>query len=68
MEELTIRITLTNAKGWKETKSLSFNRYVESMEDDVDLVEQYIHTLKDEYENYKNNSETNKKFTKEWRP
>lgn len=68
MEELTIRITLTNAKGWKETKLLSFNRYQESMEDDVDLVKQYIHTLKNEYEKYKNNSETNKKFTKEWRP
>jgi hypothetical protein len=65
MEELTLRITLTNGKGWKETKSLSLIRYNESKENNIDLVDNIIKELTNQYNDVK---EYKKEIIENWRP
>jgi hypothetical protein len=65
MEELTLRITLTNGKGWKETKSLSLTRYNENKENNIDLVDNIIKELTNQYDNVK---DYKKELIENWRP
>jgi hypothetical protein len=65
MEELILRITLTNGKGWKETKSLSLTRYNENKENNIDLVDNIIKELTNQYDNVK---DYKKELIENWRP
>ena len=65
MEELTLRITLTNGKGWKETKSLSLTRYNENKENNIDLVDNIIKELTNQYNDVK---DYKKELIENWRP
>ena len=67
MENLKIRITLTNTKGWKETQVVSYERYLSEKENGENVVDKVIQRMTEDYENMKQNTINNNKDIK-WRP
>ena len=45
MESLKLRVTLTNTKGWKETKDVHLNHYLSQKEEGVDVLEKIVEQL-----------------------
>ena len=67
MENLKIRITLTNTKGWKETQVVSYEHYLSDKENGENIVDNAIQRMTEDYENMKHNTINNNKDIK-WRP
>lgn len=67
MDALKIRVTLTNTKGWKETRSISLANYLSQKEKGSDAVDTIIQDLIKEYQDMGNKTEDKDKDIS-WRP
>ena len=68
MESLKSRVTLTNTKGWKETKDVHLNHYLSQKEEGVDVLEKIVEQLVEDYEKMGKNMNENKIENQKWRP
>ena len=68
MESLKLRVTLTNTKGWKETKDIHLNHYLSQKEEGVDVLEKIVEQLVEDYEKMGKNMNQNKIEYIKWRP
>jgi len=68
MESLKLRVTLTNTKGWKETKDVHLNHYLSQKEEGVNLLEKIVEQLVEDYEKMGKNMNQNKIENLKWRP
>ena len=50
MESLKLRVTLTNTKGWKETKDVNLSNYLSQKENGNDVLDEIVKQLMDDYE------------------
>jgi hypothetical protein len=68
MENLQIRITVTNGKGWRETETISMNQYYSEKEKGNDLFEKTLDKIvSDGHKIVENRKAIDKKFL-QWRP
>lgn len=68
MESLKIRITLTNTKGWKETKDVSLSTYQSQKENGINPLDNIVEQLIQDYEKMGKNMNKPKKEDIKWRP
>jgi hypothetical protein len=68
MENLKIRITLTNSKGWKETKDVSLSYYKSQKEKGADALSEIIDHLVEDYSTMKEKTNKLKIEDIKWRP
>lgn len=68
MESLKIRITLTNTKGWKETKDVSLSAYQSQKENGINPLDSIVEQLIQDYEKMGKNMYKPKKEDIKWRP
>jgi uncharacterized protein (UPF0297 family) len=68
MESLKIRITLTNTKGWKETKDVSLSVYQSQKENGNNTLDNIVEQLLQDYEKTGKNMNKPKKEDIKWRP
>lgn len=68
MESLKIRITLTNTKGWKETKDVSLSVYQSQKENGNNTLDNIVEQLLQDYEKTGKNMNKLKKEDIKWRP
>lgn len=68
MESLKLRLTLTNTKGWKETKDVNLSHYLSKKEEGIDILSQIIEQLTQDYEKMGKNMNENKIENLKWRP
>ena len=68
MESLKIRITLTNTKGWKETKDVSLSVYQSQKENGNNPLDNIVEQLLQDYEITGKNMNKSKKEDIKWRP
>ena len=68
MESLKLRVTLTNTKGWKETKDVHLNHYLSQKEEGVNILEKIVEQLVEDYEKMGKNMNRNKIENLKWRP
>lgn len=68
MESLKIRITLTNTKGWKETKDVSLSAYQSQKENGSNPLDNIVEQLIQDYEKTGKNMNKPKKEDIKWRP
>lgn len=68
MESLKIRVTLTNTKGWKETKDVSLSYYESQKEKGNDALAEIVEHLVKDYENMGKKMNQNKIENLKWRP
>jgi hypothetical protein len=68
MESLKITITLTNTKGWKETKDISLSLYQSKKENGNDVLDEIVKQLINDYEKTGKNMNKSKKEDIKWRP
>ena len=68
MESLKLRVTLTNTKGWKETKDVNLTHYLSQKENGNYVLSEIVQHLIQDYENTGKNMIKNKKEDIKWRP
>ena len=68
MESLKIRITLTNTKGWKETKDVSLSVYQSQKENGNNPLDNIVEQLLQDYEKTGKNMNKLKNEDIKWRP
>jgi hypothetical protein len=68
MESLKIRVTLTNTKGWKETKDVSLSYYQSQKEKGVDALSEIIDHLVEDFSAMKEKTNKLKIEDIKWRP
>ena len=68
MESIKIRITLTNPKGWKETKDVSLSVYQSQKENGNNTLDNIVEQLLQDYEKTGKNMNKPKKEDIKWRP
>jgi hypothetical protein len=68
MESLKIRLTLTNTKGWKETKDVNLTHYLSQKENGNDVLAQIVEQLIQDYENMGKKMNQHKIENLKWRP
>jgi hypothetical protein len=68
MESLKLRITLTNTKGWKETKDVHLSHYLFQKEEGNDVLDKIVEQLIQDYERMGKNMNENKIENQKWRP
>ena len=68
MESLKIRVTLTNTKGWKETKVISLPHYQSEKENGNNLIDKIVDQLIEDYDKMGKNMNENKTKDIKWRP
>jgi len=67
MESATIRITLTNGKGWRETKNIDLYQYLANKEKDINLLDKTLEELMEAKNKVEVNMEENKLNFQNWR-
>jgi mannosyltransferase OCH1-like enzyme len=60
MENLKLRMTLTDGKGWKDTKIIQLSHYLLEKENGKNLLDETLENLLDDQKNIKNNRVENK--------
>lgn len=68
MESLKLRVTLTNTKGWKETKDVNLSHYLSQKEEGNDILANIVEQLVGDYEKMGKNMNENKIENLKWRP
>jgi DNA-binding MurR/RpiR family transcriptional regulator len=68
MESLKLRVTLTNTKGWKETKDVNLSHYLSQKEEGNDVLDKIVEQLIQDYERMGKNMNENKIENQKWRP
>jgi hypothetical protein len=68
MENLKIRMTLTDEKGWKETKIIQLSHYLLEKEKGNNLLDETLEKLIDSQKNVEDNFKQNKTTYQKWRP
>ena len=68
MESLKIRITLTNTKGWKQTKDVSLSVYQSQKENGNNPLDNIVEQLLQDYEKTGKNMNKLKNEDIKWRP
>lgn len=68
MESLKIRVTLTNTKGWKESKTISLSHYLTSKENGIDILDNQIQNMIDSHNIMEEKTNQNKIENLKWRP
>ena len=68
MESLKLRVTLTNTKGWKETKDVNLSHYLSQKENGNNVLDEIVKQLMDDYEKMGKNMNKSKKEDIKWRP
>lgn len=68
MENLKIRVTLSNGKGWKETKILQLSHYLLEKEKGNHLLDETLESLLNDKNNVEVSMEENKINNLKWRP
>ena len=68
MESLKLRVTLTNTKGWKETKDVHLNHYLSQKEEGVNLLEKIVEQLVEDYVKMGKKMNEHKIENLKWRP
>ena len=68
MENLKIRVTLSNGKGWKETKIIQLSHYLLEKENGNHLLDETLESLLNEKKKVEINMEENKINNLKWRP
>jgi hypothetical protein len=68
MENLKLRMTLTDGKGWKETKIIQLSHYLLEKEKGNSLLDETLEKLIDSQKNVEDNIEQNKTTYQKWRP
>jgi hypothetical protein len=68
MESLKLRVTLTNTKGWKETKDVNLSNYLSQKENGNNVLDEIVKQLMDDYEKMGKNMNKPKKEDIKWRP
>lgn len=68
MESLKLRVTLTNTKGWKETKDVNLSHYLSQKEEGNDILTNVVEQLIQDYEKMGKNMNKPKKEDIKWRP
>jgi hypothetical protein len=68
MENLKLRMTLTDGKGWKETKIIQLSHYLLEKEKGNSLLDETLEKLIDSQKNVEENIEQNKTTYQKWRP
>jgi hypothetical protein len=68
MENLKLRMTLTDGKGWKETKIIQLSHYLLEKEKGNSLLDETLEKLIDCQKNVEDNIEQNKTTYQKWRP
>ena len=68
MENLKLRMTLTDGKGWKETKIIQLSHYLLEKEKGNNLLDETLEKLIDSQKNVEDNIKQNKTTYQKWRP
>lgn len=68
MEDLSIRITLTNNKGWKETRTITLDSYQSQKELNINELEVMLDSLLLDYGRIGENLGKDKGIDIKWRP
>jgi hypothetical protein len=68
MENLKLRMTLTDGKGWRETKIIELSHYLLEKEKGNSLLDETLEKLIDSQKNVEDNIEQNKTTYQKWRP
>jgi hypothetical protein len=68
MENLKIRITLSNGKGWRETQIVQLSHYLLEKEKGNHLLDEILHKLIEDESNVTEKIKDNKKNYQKWRP
>jgi hypothetical protein len=68
MENLKLRMTLTDGKGWKETKIIQLSHYLLEKEKGNSLLDETLEKLIDSQKNIEDNIKQNKTTYQKWRP
>jgi hypothetical protein len=68
MENLKLRMTLTDGKGWKETKIIQLSHYLLEKEKGNSLLDETLEKLIDSQKNVEDNIKQNKTTYQKWRP
>ena len=68
MENLKIRVTLSNGKGWKETKIIQLSHYLLEKENGNHLLDETLESLLNDKKKVEVNMEENKINNLKWRP
>lgn len=68
MENLKIRVTLSNGKGWKETKILQLSHYLLEKEKGNHLLDETLESLLNDKKDVEVTMEENKINNQKWRP
>jgi hypothetical protein len=68
MENLKLRMTLTDGKGWKETKIIQLSHYLLEKERGNSLLDETLEKLIDSQKNVEDNIKQNKTTYQKWRP
>jgi hypothetical protein len=68
MENLKIRITLSNGKGWRETQIIELSHYLLEKEKGNHLLDEILQKLIEDGSNVTEKIKDNKKNYQKWRP
>jgi len=68
MENLKLRMTLTDGKGWKETKIIQLSHYLLEKDNGNNLLDKTLEKLIEDQKNIESNREENKTTYQKWRP
>jgi len=68
MENLKIRVTLSNGKGWKETTIVQLSHYLLEKEKGNHLLDEILQKLIEDESNVVEKIKDNKKTYQKWRP
>jgi hypothetical protein len=68
MENLKLRMTLTDGKGWKETKIIQLSHYLLEKEKGNSLLDETLEKLIDSQKNVEDNIKQNKTTYQKRRP
>ena len=68
MENLKLRMTLTDGKGWRETKIIELSHYLLEKEKGNSLLDETLEKLIEDQKNIENNRVENKTTYQKWRP
>lgn len=68
MENLKLRMTLTDGKGWRETKIIELSHYLLEKEKGNSLLDETLEKLIENQKIIENSREENKTTYQKWRP
>lgn len=68
MENLKLRMTLTDGKGWRETKIIELSHYLLEKEKGNSLLDETLEKLIENQKIIENSREENKLNYQNWRP